>query len=203
MDAADCSGVAGVIPTAVLRRAALVAALLCCGPFCRRAHADKKEWTVAVTPGYAVAYVDSRTGNGGGGGVEVGYGITESLSLHASGFLSWHALGATKSEKAGTMSGYASMVGLTYTIDVIRLVPYFELQVGAVGVRGTPEFGRNSGVVKSSDDFAIGLGFGMDYLLTRHVAVGFVVRYHALVTDITRIPVYLYVGPRVTFRFGG
>ena len=47
----------------------------------RRAHADQKEWTIAVTPAYAVAYVDSRTGSGGGGGVDVGYGITESLSF--------------------------------------------------------------------------------------------------------------------------
>ena len=36
-----------------------------------------------------------------------------------------------------------------------------------------------------------------------HWAIGVVVRYHAFLTDITRIPVYLFVGPRVTFRFGG
>jgi len=188
-----------VIPTAVPR---VVLALLCLLA-ARPARADYKEWTIAVTPAYSVAYVDSRSGNGGGGGLEVGFGVTESLTLHLSGFVSWHALDGSMTQKEGVMTAYASMLGLTYTIDVIRLVPYFELQLGAVGVRGTAGFGDDAKVVKSSDDFALGLGFGMDYLFTRHVALGFVVRYHALLTDITRIPVYLYVGPRVTFRFGG
>jgi hypothetical protein len=43
----------------------------------------------------------------------------------------------------------------------------------------------------------------LDYLLTRRIALGIVVRYHAFLTDITRIPVYLFVGPRVTIRFPG
>jgi opacity protein-like surface antigen len=167
------------------------------------AHAEFKEWKVAVTPAYGIAYVDSRTANGGGAGVEVGFGITEALTLHASGFLSWHAIDSSMTQQAGTISAYASMLGLTYTLDVIRLVPYFEIELGVVGVRGTAGFGDDPKVAKSSDDFALGLGFGMDFLITRHVAAGFVVRYHALLTDITRIPVYLYVGPRISFRFGG
>jgi Outer membrane protein beta-barrel domain len=184
----------------VLRRAWLVCALVCGIP--GRAGAEFKEWTVAVTPAYSVAYVDSRTAHGGGGGVEIGFGVSESLTLHASGFLSWQALGASKSEQRGTLSGYASMIGLTYTFDVLRLVPYFDLEVGMVGVRGNAAFGANDKVAKSADDFAFALGFGIDFLVTRHVAVGFLVRYHALFTDITRIPVYLFVGPRVSFRFG-
>jgi hypothetical protein len=167
------------------------------------ARAEFKEWKIAVTPAYGVAYIDSRTANGGGGGVEVGFGITEALTLHASGFLSWHAIDASMTQKAGTISAYASMLGLTYTLDVIRLVPYFEIQLGVVGTRGTAGFGSNPEVAKSSDDFALGLGFGIDYLITRHVAVGVIVRYHALMTDLTRIPVYLYAGPRISFRLGG
>jgi hypothetical protein len=186
-----------VIPTAVLRLALM---LLCSTGVAR---ADFKEWKVAVTPAYSIAYVDSRTANGGGGGVEVGFGVTESLTLHASGFLSWHAIDASMTQKAGTLSAYASMVGLTYTLDVIRLVPYFDVELGVVGTRGTAGFGDDPQVAKSSNDFALGLGFGMDFLINRHIAAGFVVRYHALLTDITRIPVYLYVGPRISFRFGG
>jgi opacity protein-like surface antigen len=193
-----------VLPTAVLRRAALACALLCAFfSWSGRAHAEFKEWKIAVTPAYAVGYVDERTGHGGGGGLEVGFGITESLSLHASGFLSWHSLDPTMKAQGGTMSAYASMLGLTYTLDVIRLVPYFEVQLGVVGTRGTAGFGDDTKVVQSSNDFALGVGFGMDFLVTRNVAVGFVIRYHALLTDITRIPVYLYFGPRVSFRFGG
>jgi Outer membrane protein beta-barrel domain len=171
--------------------------------WCGAARAEFKEWKLAVTPAYGVAYVDSRTANGGGGGVEVGFGVTEALTLHASGFVSWHAIDGNMTQKAGTISAYASMLGLTYTLDVIRLVPYFEIELGVIGLRGTPGFGSDDKVVKSSDDFALGVGFGLDFLITRHVAAGLVVRYHALLTDITRIPVYLYVGPRISFRLGG
>ena len=45
------------------------------------ARADFKEWSVAAWPAYAVTYVDSRAPSGGGGGLEVGFGITESLTL--------------------------------------------------------------------------------------------------------------------------
>ena len=58
-------------------------------------------------------------------------------------------------------------------------------------------------MVPSSTAFGVGVGLSLDYLLTRRVALGIVVRYHAFLTDITRIPVYLFVGPRVTFRFPG
>jgi hypothetical protein len=167
------------------------------------ARADFKEWKIAVTPAYGVAYVDSRTASGGGVGVEAGFGITEALTLHASGFVSWHQVDATKTQSAGTIGAYASMLGLTYTLDVIRLVPYFDLELGVIGLRGTPGFADDPKVVKSSNDFALGVGFGFDFLITRHIAAGFVVRYHALLTDITRIPVYLYVGPRISFKFGG
>jgi hypothetical protein len=176
---------------------------LTCLLLCGAAHADFKEWKVALTPAYSVAYVDSRTANGGGGGVEVGFGITEALSLHVSGFLGWQAIGGTKTQQAGTLSSYATMVGLTYTLDVIRLVPYFDLELGALGVRGTAGFGDDPKVLKSSDDFVIGVGFGIDFLINRHVAAGFIVRYHAQLTNLTNFPLYLYVGPRISFRFGG
>ena len=117
------------------------------------AHAELKEWKVAITPAYGIAYVDSRTANGGGGGVEIGFGITEALSLHASGFVSWHAIDGTKTQEAGTITAYASMLGLTYTLDVIRLVPYFELQLGVVGTRGTPGFGDNPKVLARQQDY--------------------------------------------------
>ena len=170
------------------------------------AHADYKDWTVALWPAYAVTYVDSRAPSGGGGGVEVGFGITESLTLKASGFMSWHPVDATKTTAAGTIGEFAAMVGINYTLDVIRLVPSLDLSFGLLGLRGDAAFAdtpKANTVVPSSTAFGVGVGFNLDYLLTRHVAVGVVVRYHAFLTDLTRIPVYLFVGPRVTFRFGG
>jgi hypothetical protein len=186
-----------------VRRYALVLGCLAVAGVSAPARADFKEWTIAVEPGYAVAYVDSRTASGGGGGLDVGFGITESLSLHASSFLSWHALDASRTARGGTMSAFTAMLGLTYALDVIRLVPSFELALGVIGVRGDASFGDARDVVESSTAFGVGLGFALDYLITRHVDVGIAVRYHALLSDLQRIPVYLYAGPRVVFRFGG
>jgi hypothetical protein len=170
------------------------------------ARADYKDWTVAVWPGYAITYVDTRAPSGAGAGVEVGFGITDALTLKASGFLSWHPVDATKMTAAGTIGEFAAMVGINYSLDVIRLVPSFDLQVGLLGLRGSASFvdsARSNTVAPSATAFGVGLGFSLDYLLTRRIALGLVVRYHAFLTDITRIPVYLFVGPRVTFRFGG
>ena len=185
-------------------RRALVLAIVTLVPLAARA--DFKDWTVAAWPAYAVTYVDARAPSGVGGGVEVGFGITESLTLKATGFMSWHPVDATKSTAAGTIGEFSAMVDLNYAIDVIRLVPSFDVAVGVLGIRGDAGFAdspRANSVVPSSTAFGIGLGFGLDYLLTRRVAVGLVVRYHAFLTDITRIPVYLWVGPRVTVRWGG
>ncbi len=187
---------------AVVRAFAIVVATLV--PIC--AHADFKQWSVALWPGYAVTYVDSRAPSGAGGGAEVGFGVTEALTVKATGFMSWHPVGATKTTAAGTIGEFSAMVGLNYALDVIRLVPSFDLDIGLLGLRGDAAFTettKSNRVVPSSTAFGVGVGFNLDYLLTRHWSVGIVARYHAFLTDITRIPVYLFVGPRVTFRFGG
>jgi hypothetical protein len=169
----------------------------------RAARADFKEWTVSVAPVYAVAYADSRTASGGGFAVDVGFGLTDAVSLHARGDLSWHAADATKTQAAGVLSGFTGLVGINYTLDVIRLVPSFDLMLGVVGLRSDPGFGTNDPVGKPITALALGLGFNLDYLLTRHVAVGIEVHYQAALTDSNRLPMYLYTGPRVTFRWGG
>jgi hypothetical protein len=105
---------------------------------------------------------------------------------------------------AGPVSAFAAMVGVAYTLDVIRLNPSFEAGIGLLGVRGGANFDagpKGSAIVAPSTAFGIQLGFAIDYLVNRHLSIGAVVRYHAFLTDITRIPVYLYVGPRVTARF--
>jgi hypothetical protein len=170
------------------------------------ARAEKKEWSFSAMGAYALTDVDSRSLSGGGGGLEVGYGVTESLTLQATGFSSWHPAAATKMTAKGTIGEFAGMLGLNYALDVIRLVPSFDASIGVLGIRGDAAFSTSAkanAVVPASTAFGVGLGFNLDYLITRHIAVGIIVRYHAFLTDVTRIPVYLFVGPRVTFRIGG
>jgi len=189
--------------TGVVLRALLFAACLAVPTL---AHAEFKEWQVSAWPAYAVTYVDSRAPNGVGGGMEVGFGVTESLTLKAMGFMSWHPTSATKDTAAGTIGEFAGMLGLNYALDVIRLVPSFDVALGVLGIRGDPGFAtgaRANAVVPASTAFGVGVGFNLDYLLTRHMSVGIILRYHAFLTDLTRVPVYFFVGPRVTVRFGG
>jgi hypothetical protein len=170
------------------------------------ARADFNEWTLAVTPAYSVAYADSRTAHGGGLALDVGFGLTDALALHATGFVSWQQADATKTAQSGVLSGFAAMLGVIYTLDVIRLQPSFDLSVGAIGLRGDATYGFGAGaekVLKPITGFGVSAGFALDYLLTRRFAVGVEVRYHAVLSDLNRLPTYLYAGPRVVFRFGG
>jgi hypothetical protein len=170
----------------------------------RTARADFKEVTLAAHPAYAVSYIEQRTAHGGGLAVDVGFGLSDALTLQASGIVTWQAADATKMQAAGVLSGFAALVGLSYTLDVIRLVPTFTLQVGAVGLRGDATYGSSAGaatVLKPATAFGIGLGFSLDYLLTRRVAIGVEVKYIAPVSDADRFPMYLYTGPRIVLHF--
>jgi hypothetical protein len=168
------------------------------------ARADFKEWTVSVAPSYAVAYVDARTAHGGGLWLDVDFGLSDALSLHATGFLNWHEGDATKTLEAGTLSAFGALIGITYTLDVIRLVPSFDISVGALGIRGDAAFGSQAEaarVLPPVTAFGASAGFALDYLWTRHVALGVAVHYQFFLTDPDRVPMYLLVGPRVQFRF--
>ena len=191
---------------AAVRSAVLVVALSIAGSaVSTEARADFKEWSLSLTPGFAMMYVDSRSAPGGGGGLDVGFGVSESLTLHASGFVSWHSMDPSMSlmKPGGTVSAFAAMVGLSYALDVIRLVPAFDVSLGALGVRPGAGFSGDAKLLSPSTDFAIALGFTCDWLFTRHLALGVQLRYYAVVTDLSRLPAYFFVGPRLTFRFGG
>ncbi|HEY2743510.1 MAG TPA: hypothetical protein VGL86_02765, partial [Polyangia bacterium] len=130
------------------------------------AHAEFKEWTFSLFPAYAVTYVDARAPSGVGGGAEIGFGVTEALTVKATGFMSWHPVGATKTTAAGTIGEFSTMVGVNYALDVIRLVPSFDLDVGLLGLRGDAAFtdtSKSRRVVASSTAFGFGLGFNLDY----------------------------------------
>src|SRR5438874_362139 len=83
----------------------------------------------------------------------------------ASGFLGWHPVDATKSTAAGTIGEFATLIGVNYSLDVIRLVPSFDVQFGLLGIRGDAAFhdnARSNAVVSSSTAFGVGLGFSLD-----------------------------------------
>jgi hypothetical protein len=173
------------------------------------ARAERPRLRLSVTPMYALAFVDGRDPSGGGAAADLAVGLTEGLSVRVSGFVSFHQASGqpittgdtTRYGPDGTMSAFGAFAGITYELPVLRIVPSFDLGLGAIGLRGDARFGTGpdaSIVTPPLTAFAVELGFGVDWLITRRWALGAVVRYHALVTELERAPSILYVGPRVS-----
>lgn len=167
------------------------------------ARADRGEFLVAAEPSFALIHVDGRNAWGGGTGLDLEYSVTDSLAVRATGAFTAHDLPANMTLPGGLLTAWHAGAGLTYSLDVLRLVPYFDVSVGLLGKTQPVRDMSGKTSQKASYDFGFEIGLGLDYLITRTVAVGFVVRYHAYLTAITDIPVYLYAGPRIAFRFGG
>jgi hypothetical protein len=184
---------------------------LACALAAAPAAADEKEWVLAVHGGASLLHVadpdrsnGDRSAWGGGGGLDVSYGVTDALALRATGTFTGQAIGAelddmgrTVAPEGAALTWFAGL-GLTYTIDILRVVPYLEFAVGALG-RRVPTLTGDPWTY----DAAVQIGLGLDYLINRRVAVGLLVRYYAALTAIQTLPVYLYFGPRVAIHFGG
>lgn len=181
-----------------LVRSSAVAAVLLCAVG-GSAAADEKEFILALDPAFGFVVDGDRHAWGGGTGLDLSYGVTDALAVRATGAFTAHNLPATKDLVGGLLTAWHAGVGITYAVDATRLVPYFDLAVGLLGRTEPVKGGGN----KAGYDFGAEIGIGVDYLITRRWAVGFVVRYHAYLTNITQLPVYLYAGPRIAIHFGG
>ena len=175
-----------------------------------RAQAERRRARIGVQPIYAFTTVDKRDPSGGGVGVDVALGVTDALSLRATGFVAFHSAGGLTTSApngsfatgpGGTTASFGAFAGITYALDVVRIVPSFDLGIGVVGLRGDPRVGTGpvaTALLPAVTALAVELGFGADYLVTHTWSVGFVVRYHALLTELEHAPSFLYVGPRVS-----
>lgn len=165
----------------------------------RRALAEQRELQLGLQPVYGLTYIDKRTPSGGGGNLQLSYGITDAVGIQLHGGLTDHPLAEDKEEMlaAGTLLTWHASLGIVYALDIVRIVPFFEASIGLLGVTTMV-----NGAAKTSLNAGAELGLGADYMLNRRWAVGVAVRYHAFLTDLGRIPLYLTVGPRVVLRFG-
>ncbi len=169
----------------------------------RAGAAEEREIQLAVEGLYGLTYIDAGTHSGGGGAVQLAYGLTDSLALQLTGVATGHPYAGPVTVDGrllggSTLATFAATAGIVYSLDVVRIVPFFEAGIGLGGAQVVGDAGTGSALVT----FAATLGLGADYLVTRRWAVGLAVRYYAFLTDITRVPLYLTVGPRVTVRWG-
>lgn len=178
-------------------------ALLVVVALARPGLADEKEFVLSLQPGFSMIHIGDQTAWGGGGGLDLSYGVTDAFAVRVTGAFSAQQIDAltmnnTVVNPAGTVLAYHAGVGVTYIVDILRVVPFIDFSLGLLGTRRPTATGD-----QWSNEFGIEIGIGVDYLITRRIAIGAVVRYHAFLTALATIPVYLYAGPRIAFHFGG
>jgi hypothetical protein len=160
--------------------------------------AGANEWQLSLRAGIGVVNVGSDPW-GLAGGVDVEYGLTDAWAVRGSVEGSTRSVSADK--QAGTAAGNehmdAALVGVTYTIDVLRLVPYATLQFGVAQIGGP--------LAAPVTMFASELGLGGDYYLTRQLRAGVSVQYLYRPQDLFQNPEGLGNSPftfSATARFG-
>ena len=163
------------------------------------ARAEQRELQLGLQPVYGLTYIDERQPSGGGAGMHLSYGITDAVTVQLSGGATVHPLSELKDRMlpAGTLLTWQAGLSLVYALDIVRVVPFFEAGVGVLGVQVS-----TAKKVDNLLNLGVSLGLGADYLINRRWAVGVQVRYHAFLTDLSRLPLYLTVGPRIVLRFG-
>ena len=158
------------------RSAAPVLALGVClalGAGARRAQAaaGEDEWQVSARLGVGDVDVDGRAPLGVLAGADLEYGFTDAWAARLSLGTGFHNVDADakKMLPGGRVRASTALLGVTYTFDVLRLVPYIQTGIGVITFAGAV---TNPGTQLDAE-----LGLGADYLLTRRWALGGVFQY--------------------------
>jgi opacity protein-like surface antigen len=152
--------------------------------------AGEREWQLSGRVGGTALSLDERRPWGFGAGLDVEYGFTDSWAARATVQTSRHAVGSEGPDDmrpVGKIIATAALAGLTYTIDILRLVPYAHLQLGAIRFDGAV---ANPGTV-----FAAALGVGADYFVTRSWTAGLAFQYLFAPADLISDPLNLGSSP--------
>jgi hypothetical protein len=136
-----------------------------------RAAPGEDEWQLSARLGLGDVHVDGRSPLGVLGGADLEYGFSDAWAGRLSIGSGFHPVDADIKNHlpGGTARTTFAVLGVTYTFDVLRLVPYLQTGVGVINFGGA--------VVKPGTAFDAELGLGADYLVTRRWAVGGVLQY--------------------------
>jgi Outer membrane protein beta-barrel domain len=162
--------------------------------------AGENEWQLAGRLGAQTVNVDGRKPWGPTLAVDVAYGLNDAWAVRATLEASSHSVSPENpqdSRPVGNVNRQAALVGLTYTIDVLRLVPYVDLDVGVVHIGGA--------VLQPQTLLAMQLGVGADWFVNRLWTVGMGFRYLFEPADLLSDPLNLGTNPfafSITARAG-
>ncbi len=149
--------------------AAVVVALLAAPATARAVGED--EWQLSARLGIGDLHIDDRSPIGFVGAVELEYGLSDAWAARVLAGESAHSVDARMMDHApgGWARATSLLGGVTYTFDVLRMVPYAQLGVGLVRFEGA--------VKEPRTELAGELGLGADYWLTRRWAIGTTLQY--------------------------
>ncbi len=183
-------GTSGIVPRGVRIGAVLFAFAVSMSLGRAAVAAGENEWQVALRVGAGTVNIDGRKPWGIAGGLDVEYGITDAWAVRASVDASSHSVSKVDDmdmRPAGSVQTRAALIGLTYTFDVLRLVPYANLQAGLIQLAGA--------VMTPQSLFAMRLGIGADYFVTRHFTAGLSAQYLFEPADLLSDPLNLGTNP--------
>ena len=144
------------------------------------AAAGEDEWQLSARFGVGALDVDGRAPLGVLLGADLEYGLTDAWAARLAIAGGLHGVDADASPgkqlPGGTVRTTSALVGVTYTFDVLRLVPYVQTGIGVINIGGA--------VTRPSTTLDAELGLGADYLMTRRWALGGVLQYQFTPTQL-------------------
>lgn len=156
-----------MIPLALGGMAAI--ALAAAAP--RPAWGDEDDWEVSGRAGFSSVVVDGRDPLGLGLGLDLQYGLDDAWAARISTNGGRHGVTGDTNHNlpGGTIWSYAAFAGMSYTMDVLRLLPTFEVGVGYLGIAGAVRTPHRT--------FGVQVGIGAEYLLTPRFTLGAMAEY--------------------------
>lgn len=150
--------------------------------------ANAAPWTLGADVSYALLAGGGEARHGIALGGRAHFGLGERFMLGGVLHYALHPSGAGGTAHTAFVGG-----SFVWKLDVVEWVPFATFEAGALfhKVPGLPESG----------DFDLAFGLGVDYLLSREVALGFHARYHLIATGLSSFPAYVTAGFRVSYRW--
>jgi hypothetical protein len=152
------------------------------------ARADEGEWALSGCPSFGTFGVNQGgkqlTASGGLLNVDLEHGVTDSLWIRAT------LGGGVYAGPSGTSWNGTATAGITYTIDILRYVPYVNLGLGVMALGG--------GGFDTQAKLLIELGAGLDIIESTKWSWGVALRFDSFASSVA----YFTVGPRISWRWG-
>jgi hypothetical protein len=174
---------------------AAVAVLATIGLVPKLASAYERQWHAGAALGYALQGDASGLANGFGGGLHLAYGLNDTFNAMLDVDATYHP--------GNKLVLGSATAGVGYVFDVLRWVPYIGLMAGAYDVFNTSgACGGPSQPHCVATHLGAAIPAGLDYQLSRSVAVGGQVKYNLLFLGSDAPAHYLTVFARAEYTWG-